>query len=118
MPNLYGSNWIRQAPKFTHKQVDALKELSVIWSSDRKLAEKLDNYGFWTGTLAVLNKKSLSDILFTLSTGSYELAVDDYEMFLMEKAEYWCNINKDKQTAYERALTEYREFKEFKESQQ
>ncbi|QZA68999.1 hypothetical protein 010DV004_62 [Bacillus phage 010DV004] len=108
MPNLNGLNWVRQTPKFTHAQVEALKQLHTMSISTQ--LETLEDHGEWRFDFKPLNSKSLSDILYALATGEYELDTDEYEKYLMDRVDYW--HSRDSTVYYEmmRVLDEYRQF--------
>lgn len=108
MPNLNGSNWVRQTPKFTYAQVEALGKLHAM-SLSVKL-ETLEDHGEWGYDFKPLNSKPLSDILYTLATGEYELDINEHEKYLMNRVDYW--HSRDSTVYYEmmKVLDEYRLF--------
>ncbi|UPI13459.1 hypothetical protein [Bacillus phage SBSphiJ7] len=108
MPNLNGSNWVRQVPKFTHSQVEALKLLSL-GSIDSQL-ENLENHGEWRFDFKPLNSKPLSDILYTLATGEYELDIDEHEQYLMNMVDHWHTRDTLLYHEMKKVLEEYRLF--------
>ncbi|QZA69560.1 hypothetical protein 035JT004_61 [Bacillus phage 035JT004] len=108
MPNLNGSNWVRQTPKFTHSQVEALKLLNIMLPADR--VETLTDHGEWKAEYKSLNRKDLSDILYTLATGEYELDIDEHEKYLMNIVDHWHSRDILLYNEMKKVLEEYRLF--------
>ncbi|UPI13217.1 hypothetical protein [Bacillus phage SBSphiJ6] len=106
--NLNGSNWVRQTPKFTHSQVEALKLLNIMPPADR--VETLTYPGEWKAEYKSLNGKDLSDILYTLATGEYELDIDEHEQYLMNMVDHWHTRDTLLYHEMKKVLEEYRLF--------
>lgn len=110
MPNLNGSNWVRQVPKFTHSQVEALKLLNIMLPADK--VETLTYHGEWRAEYKSLNRAELSDILYTLATGEYELDIDEHEQYLLERINYWHTRDTFMCHEMKKVLAKYRMYKE------
>lgn len=110
MPNLNGSNWVRQTPRFTHSQVEALKKLNQL--NDLNLASALEGHEEWVSNYKPLNRKPLSDILYTLATGEYELDTDEHEQYLLERINHWHTKDTLLYHEMKKVLEEYRMYKE------
>ncbi|QQO40422.1 hypothetical protein 268TH004_77 [Bacillus phage 268TH004] len=122
MANLNGENYVRMVPKLTHEQLEAIRRLRDM--SDKGFLVLMRNYGNWNQELSSLNSVSVEDILYTVVTGEYELKVDDYEAYLMERVAHykhvWNSFNdggaKECWVAMDRALDQYRKFRTEEES--
>lgn len=117
MANLNGENYVRMVPKLTHEQLEAIKLLRE-WNYT-SVYHRLRYHGSWTKELKSLNSLSQDDILYVLATGEYELKVDDYEAYLMERVEHFRKLYnvyndtsaKDCIVIASNALDQYRKFR-------
>ncbi|QFG05913.1 hypothetical protein 276BB001_75 [Bacillus phage 276BB001] len=123
MANLNGENYVRMVPKLTQEQLEAIRRLRDM--SDKGFLVLMRNYGNWNQELSSLNSVSVEDILYTVVTGEYELKVDDYEAYLIQRVEHFqelYNVHKDvsaksNMIVASNALSQYRKFRANEEVQ-
>ncbi|WCS69579.1 hypothetical protein Goe27_02090 [Bacillus phage vB_BsuM-Goe27] len=111
MPNLNGANCVRQVPSFTYKQVQALERLHRLDPEDQ--IEVLRAHGSWSLELASLNKAYIGDVMYTLSTGQYEVNVniDQFEQLLLDMSGHWREIDASLYQEIQKILMAYRDYK-------
>ncbi|WCS69836.1 hypothetical protein Goe25_02080 [Bacillus phage vB_BsuM-Goe25] len=109
MPNLNGPNCVRQVPRFSYKQVQALERLHRLDPEDQ--IEVLREHGSWSLDLSHLNRTYIGDIMYTLSTGQYEVNIDRFEQLLLDMSGCWREVDARLYQEIQKILMAYRDYK-------